>query len=52
MSITLEEWQEYSEYLDDLTDEEFEIELQWLESIGKAKKRGSVVISAESYTIQ
>lgn len=50
--ITNEEWQEYSEYLDELTDEEFEIELQWLESIGNAKKRGSIITSVENYTIQ
>ena len=52
MSITLEEWEEYSEYLDNLTDEEFEIELNWLESVGKAKKRGSVVTSVENFTLQ
>jgi hypothetical protein len=52
MSITSEEWKEYSEYLDDLTDEEFNIELQWLESVGKAKQRGSVVSSVDNFTIQ
>lgn len=50
--ITDEEWQEYSDYLDDLTDEEFEIELKWLESIGRAKQRGSIVTSVENYTLQ
>ena len=50
--ITNEEWEEYAEYLDELTDEEFEIELKWLESIGKAKQRGSIVSSVENYTIQ
>jgi hypothetical protein len=52
MSITREEWEEYSEYLDDLSDEEFKIELQWLESVGKAKQRGSVVSSVDNFTIQ
>jgi len=52
MSITYEEWKEYSEYLDDLNDEELKIELQWLESVGKAKQRGSVVSSVDNFTIQ
>lgn len=47
--ITNEEWQEYQEYLDELTDEEFKIEIQWLQSIGEAKKRGSTVVINNSY---
>jgi hypothetical protein len=47
--ITQEEWQEYEEYLEELTDEELKIELQWLESIGQAKKRGSTIVPNESY---
>lgn len=50
--LTSEEWQEYEDYLNELTDEEFEIEMQWLESIGRAKQRGSVITSVENYTIQ
>lgn len=50
--ISNEEWEEYEDYLSELTDEELKIELQWLESVGKAKKRGSVVSSVENYTIQ
>jgi hypothetical protein len=50
--ITQDEWEEYSEYLDELSDEEFHIEMQWLESIGKAKQRGSIITSVENYTIQ
>jgi hypothetical protein len=52
MSITTEEWQDYNEYLAKLTDEELKIELSWLESVGKAKKRGSSVSSIENYTVQ
>ena len=52
MSITADEWQEYEDYLMDLTDEELRIELKWLDSVGKAKMRGSVVTSVENYTIQ
>jgi hypothetical protein len=39
--ITENEWAEYHEYLAELSQEELEIELNWLESVGKAKKRGS-----------
>jgi hypothetical protein len=52
MSITSEEWQEYSEYLDCLSDEEFNIEMEWLKSVGKAKKRGSFMSIEENFTIQ
>ena len=50
--ITSEEWDDYRDYLSDLTQEELEVELKWLESVGQAKKRGSVVSCIENYTIQ
>lgn len=50
--ISGQEWEEYEDYLSELTTEELKIELQWLESVGKAKKRGSVVSSVENFTIQ
>ena len=50
--ITDEEWLEYADYLDTLTENEFEIEIQWLKSIGEAKKRGSVVSFIENITLQ
>jgi len=50
--ITSEEWEDYRDYLSDLTQEELEIELKWLESVGQAKKRGSIVSCIENYTIQ
>jgi hypothetical protein len=50
--ISNEEWQEYEEYLASLTDEELQIELKWLDSVGKAKKRGSIVTSVENFTLQ
>lgn len=50
--ITSEEWDDYRDYLADLTQEELEVELKWLDSVGKAKKRGSVVSCIENYTIQ
>ena len=50
--ITSEEWEDYRDYLSDLTQEELEVELRWLESVGQAKKRGSVVSCIENYTIQ
>jgi hypothetical protein len=52
MSITAEEWQEYSEYLDSLNEEELKIELDWLKSVGKAKQRGSFMTIDENFTIQ
>jgi hypothetical protein len=50
--ITSIEWEEYRDYLLELTKEELEVELEWLESVGQAKKRGSVVSCIENYTIQ
>jgi hypothetical protein len=47
--ISGEEWEDYNEYLAELTDEELKIELEWLETIGKAKKRGSTIVQNESY---
>lgn len=52
MSITHEEWEEYSEYLDSLSDEEFNIEIEWLKSVGKAKQRGSFMSFEENFTLQ
>jgi hypothetical protein len=50
--ITSLDWEEYRDYLSELTQEELEVELEWLESVGQAKKRGSVVSCIENYTIQ
>ena len=50
--ISTEEWQEYKEYLSELTEEELKIELQWLETLGKAKKRGSTISSVQPDTLQ
>lgn len=47
--ISGEEWEDYNEYLAELTDEELKIELEWLETIGKAKKRGSTIVQNQSY---
>ena len=47
--ISKEEMQDYEEYLAELTQDELKIELQWLESIGQAKKRGSTVVQNNSY---
>jgi len=52
MSITNEEWLEYADYLDTLTENELKIEIEWLKSIGEAKKRGSVISYIEIDTIQ
>ena len=47
--ISNEEMQDYEQYLAELTEDELKIELQWLESIGQAKKRGSTVVQNNSY---
>ena len=52
MSLTSEEWDEYSEYLDSLSEEELKIEMDWLKSIGKAKQRGSFMTINENFTLQ
>ena len=50
--LTQEEWEEYQDYLMELTNEELSIELKWLESVGKAKKRGSTIAFIENNTLQ
>ena len=50
--INRQEWLEYEEYLAELTEDELKIELDWLQSVGDAKKRGSVVSCIENYTVQ
>jgi hypothetical protein len=52
MSINKEEWAEYEEYLETLTESELEIEINWLKSVGMAKQRGSVVSCIEINTLQ
>lgn len=47
--ISQEEWEDYEEYLHDLSQEELKIELQWLASVGEAKRRGSFIVPNESY---
>jgi glycerol kinase len=50
--VTNEEWEEYQAYLAELTEEELEIELQWLKSVGIAKQRGSTVAFTQTDTLQ
>ena len=50
--LSEQEWQDYEEYWASLTDEQKIIELEWLETIGQAKKRGSVVSCIENNTLQ
>lgn len=47
--LSREEMLDYEEYLAELTEEELKIELQWLESIGQAKKRGATIVQNNSY---
>jgi glycerol kinase len=50
--ISNEQWQEYEDYLQSLTVEEIQIELQWLKSVGIAKQRGSTVAFTQTDTLQ
>jgi hypothetical protein len=52
MSITSDEWAEYEEYLETLSQKELEIEIEWLKSVGIAKQRGSVVTTIAVETLQ
>jgi hypothetical protein len=47
--ISREEWEDYEEYLQELSSEELKIELQWLSSVGEAKRRGSFIVPNESF---
>ena len=50
--LSNEEWQDYKEYLQELTETELKIELEWLETLGIAKKRGSTISSVQTDTLQ
>jgi hypothetical protein len=50
--VSDEHWKEYEEYLQTLNEEELEIELEWLRSVGIAKQRGSIVTSTQTDTLQ
>jgi hypothetical protein len=50
--INKEEMQEYEDYLQTLSESELKIELDWLKSVGEAKKRGSMVSCIENDTLQ
>jgi hypothetical protein len=52
MTISNEEWEDYEEYLETLSQSELEIELEWLKSVGIAKQRGSIVAFTQTDTLQ
>lgn len=43
-----EDWDEYEEYLSNLTCQELETELQLLQSLGKAKQMGKIIVPNDS----
>jgi hypothetical protein len=47
-----QQWEEYQVYLRSLSAEELKIELQWLETLGKAKKNGATISSMQTDTLQ
>lgn len=46
---TVEEWEDFEEYLECLSDEEYEVELRWLESVAQAKMEGKFITENDSY---
>ena len=47
-SWTDEEWDDFEDYLMCLSDEEYEIEMKWIESIANAKMEGKTIVENES----
>jgi len=46
-----EDWDDYEEYLQSLSAKELEIELKLLETLGKAKKEGKIIVPSETFYI-
>lgn len=46
---TDEEWDDFEEYFASLSCQEQEIELKLLESMGKVKKMGKIIVPNDSY---
>ena len=44
-----EDWDDYEEYLQNLSAEELEIELKLLKTLGKAKKDGKFIIPSNTF---
>jgi hypothetical protein len=44
-----EDWDDYEEFLQNLSAEELEIELKLLETLGKAKKDGKFIIPSNTF---
>jgi len=44
-----EDWDDYEEYLQNLSAKEIEIELKLLQSLGKAKKEGKNIVPNETF---
>ena len=44
-----EDWDDYEEYLQNLSAKEIEIELKLLHSLGKAKKEGKNIVPNETF---
>lgn len=46
---TSEEWDDFEEYMECLSDEEYVQEIKWIESLAQAKIEGKNIIINESY---
>ena len=44
-----EDWDDYEEYLQELSDKELEIELKFIEKLGKVKKQGKIIAPNQSF---
>lgn len=44
-----EDWDDYEEYLQNLSAKELEIELKLLKTLGEAKKEGKIIVPSETF---
>jgi hypothetical protein len=46
---TDDEWQDFEEYMECLSDEEYAAEIKWIESLAQAKMEGKNIVENQSY---
>ena len=46
---TEEEWNDFEDYLECLSDEEYALEIKWIESVAQVKMEGKNISTIESY---
>jgi hypothetical protein len=45
---TEEEWNDFEEYMECLSDEEYELEMKWLESLAQVKMQGKEISTIQT----